>query len=180
MSSFPIAPGLGSMPIENNLVPEFCLSPEIMNLLDDAEKEHKERNTTFNQNDISIKINTSHGDKMNISDVIIVPAYTSVYDLKQLIGTTMGIPLAKRNKILIVNDLVKIDDTNNKYPSINGRPLVFVIFYIYGVCGSDNITSYSETITTEHGGKRRKKTKTKLKKVRKESRRMKKINKIRR
>ena len=181
MSSLPIAPGLGSIPIENDLQPEFCLSPEIMNILDDAEKEHKERNTTFNQNDISIKINTPYGDKMNISDVIVVPAYTSVYDLKQIIGNIMKIPPAKRNKILIVNDLVKIDDTNNKYPSVNGRPLVFVIFFIYAVCGSDNISYNSETITTEHGGKRRRrKTKTKLKKGRKKSRRRQHVNKIRR
>ena len=150
MSSFPIAPGLGS------LVSDLCVSPEIMRILDDAEeknnKEDMEKNKYFNENEILIQIKDFAGTSSN---TIRVDTYTNIYELKEIIGSNMNIPPHFRNKIIILNDLSEINQINNQNLE---KPKIFIIYFILGVCSNDKASRLFPTRTV-NGGKKGKKTK---------------------
>lgn len=147
MSAFPIAPGL---------VSELCVSPEIIRILDDAEekinKEDMEKNKYFNENEILIQIKDFAGTQSN---TIRVDTYTNIYELKEIIGSTMNIPAHFRNKIIILNDLSEINQINNQNQE---KPKIFVIYFILGVCSNDKASRLFPTKTV-NGGKKRNKTK---------------------
>ena len=157
MSAFPIASGLES---------GLCVSPEIMRILDDAEekinKEDIEKNKYFNENEILIQIKNFAGTQSN---TIRVDTYTNIHELKELIGSTMNIPVQFRNKIIILNDLSEINQINNQNQE---NPKTFVIYFILGVCSNDKASRLFPTKTV-NGGKK----KNKIKK----SRRVRNINK---
>jgi hypothetical protein len=150
MSEFPVAPGLGS------LVSELCVSPEIMRILDDAEekinKEDIEKNKYFNENEILIQIKDFSGRQSN---TIRVDTYTNIYELKEIIGSNMNIPVHFRNKIIILNDLSEINQINNQNLE---KPKIFVIYFILGVCSNDKASRLFPTKTV-NGGKKGNKSK---------------------
>ena len=150
MSAFPIATGLGS------LVSELCVSPEIMRILDDTEekinKEDIEKNKYFNENEILIQIKDFSGAQSN---TIRVDTYTNIYELKELIGSTMNIPLHFRHKIIILNDLSEINKINNENQK---NPKIFVIYFILGVCSNDKASRLLPAQTV-NGGRKGNKTK---------------------
>ena len=162
MSAFPIAPGLES---------ELCLSPEIKRILDDAEeknnKEDIEKNKFFNENEILIQIKDFAGTQSN---TIRVDTYTNIYELKEIIGSNMNIPVHFRSKIIILNDLSEINQINNQNQE---KPKIFVIYFILGVCSNDKASRLFPTKTVNGGRKGKKGKKTK------KSRTVRKINKRR-
>lgn len=146
MSRLPIASGL-----EPGLEPGLCVSPEIMRILDDAEekikKEDIEKNKYFNENEILIQIKDFAGTQSN---TIRVDTYTNIFELKELIGSTMNIPAHFRNKIIILNDLSDINRINNQNQE---KPKIFVIYFILGVCSNDKASRLLPTQTINGGRK---------------------------
>ena len=146
MSRLPIASGL-----EPGLESGLCVSPEIMRILDYAEekikKEDIEKNKYFNENEILIQIKDFAGTQSN---TIRVDTYTTIFDLKELIGSTMNIPPHFRNKIIILNDLSDINQINNQNQE---KPKIFVIYFILGVCSNDKASRLLPTQTINGGRK---------------------------